>query len=236
MLPGVETLIIRTGAEGSRIWAGVRVGEESRSLAAEEGFKDEGSGDLVDDAAAGGAVLGSMAVAGVVEEGVGVGGSVTFIEEKKRGGWVEMLGEVSSERVGEGLSFCGLRAGFSGGVERETDEDCRRSMAADEAGYGLEIGLERGAVDREQWLCGVTESVGESNADAVVANIEGENAMDGHCFECTSVGGKERKKQSSRLRITIGIEMLRLATTGLSDWRKSNRNRRRRSPMGMTNK
>ena len=163
-------------------------------MAAEEGFEDEGSGNLVDDAAAGAAVLGSLSVAGVVQEGVGVGGSVAFVEEKKRGGWVEVLGEVSSERVGEGLSFCGLRAGFSGGVERETDENCRRSVAADEAGYGLEIRLERGAVDREEWLCGVAESVGKSNADAAVANVEGENAMDGHCFECTSVGGKERKK------------------------------------------
>ena len=160
-------------------------------MAAEKGFEDEGSGNLVDDAAAGGAVLGSMAVAGVVEKGVGVGGSVAFVEEKKRGGWVEVLGEVSSERVGEGLSFCGLRAGFSGGVERETDENCRRSVAADEAGYGLEIGLERGAVDREEWLCGVAESVGKSNADAAVADVKSEDALDGHCFECTSVGGKD---------------------------------------------
>ena len=160
-------------------------------MAAEEGFEDEGSGNLVDDAAAGAAVLGSLSVAGVVEEGVSVGGSVTFVEEKKRGGLFEVLGEVSSERVGEGLSFCGLRAGFSGGVERETDENCRRSVTADEAGYGLEIGLERGAVDREEWLCGVAESVGESNADAAVADVQSEDAVDGHCFECTSVVGKD---------------------------------------------
>jgi hypothetical protein len=72
---------------------------------------------------------------------VGVGCGVAFVKEFEDGGWVEMLGEVRAEGFGEGFGFGGLRAGFAGRVDGETDEDCPNFVSADEAGDGFEVGF-----------------------------------------------------------------------------------------------
>jgi hypothetical protein len=127
--------------EGSGFRVQVWVGEQGRGLAAEPGFEDERGGDLVDDFAAGLAVLGGVSCSGAVEDGVGRGGGVALVEEMELGGRdelvCEVLGEVGAEGFGEGFGFGGLRAGFSGGVDGETDEDCGYVVTADEAGDGF---------------------------------------------------------------------------------------------------
>jgi hypothetical protein len=46
-------------------------------------------------------------------------------------------------------------------------------MLAEEAGDGLEVGAEGGAVEGEEGLGGKAEGVGDGEADALVADIEG---------------------------------------------------------------
>ena len=76
----------------------------------------------------------------------------------------EMVGEGGvgfAEGLGEGLGLGGLRAGRSVGVERVADEDGFDVVLADEAGDGLEVRSEGGAVEREERLGGEAERVGD---------------------------------------------------------------------------
>ena len=75
-------MIIRNSRQ--ELWIGVRVGQESWSLAAEVRFENERGCDLVDDLAAGLPVFRSRPVAGAVEDGMGVGGGVALVEQMER--------------------------------------------------------------------------------------------------------------------------------------------------------
>ena len=73
-------------------------------------------------------------------------------------------------------------------MDWEAYEDCGDVVAADEAGYGFEVGFEGGAVDREERLGGVAEGVGQGYADAAVSYVEREDAVEGHGLQCRRVG------------------------------------------------
>ena len=111
---------------------------------------------------------------------MGGGCGVAFVEEFGSGCGVEVLGEVGAEGNGEGFGFGGLRAGFAACMDGEAYEHCRHVVAADEAGDGFEVGLQSCAVDGEEGLRGVAERVGQGDADAAVANVESEDAREGH--------------------------------------------------------
>ena len=71
-------------------------------------------------------------MAGEIEEGVGIAGGETLVEE--------MVGERGVgffEGLGEGLGFGGLGAGCAVGVEGVTDEEGFDLVLADEAGDSL---------------------------------------------------------------------------------------------------
>jgi hypothetical protein len=147
---------------------------------AEVRFEDQRGCHLVDNFAAGLTVFYCEPMVGAVEDGVGVGCSVAFVEELEGGWGFEMLSEMRAEGGGKGFGFGGLEAGLAGGVDGEADENRRHVVTADEASDGFEVGLQRGAVDCEQRLGGVTERVGQGDADAAVADVEGENALERH--------------------------------------------------------
>ena len=128
-------------------------------MAAEPGFEDEGRGDLVDDLAAGGAVFRRLTVAGAVEETVGFSRGVALVEEFDGRRGSEVFGEVRSKCVGEHFGFGRLGAGFPTGVNGKADEDRGNVVAADEAGNGLEVGFEGGAINRQQGLRGVAKRI-----------------------------------------------------------------------------
>jgi hypothetical protein len=112
---------------------------------------------LVDDVfavEAGGAAGRARGVAGKVEEGVGIVGGEALVEEVVGEGGVCFL-----EGGGEGLGFSGLGAGRAVGVKGIADQEDFYFVLADEAGYGLEVGTERGAVEGEEWLRGEAERV-----------------------------------------------------------------------------
>jgi hypothetical protein len=159
---------------------GVRVREEGDLVTGEEGFEEEGGGYLVDEVLAGDAVLLAGASA---EEGVGFVGGEALIEEVEREGGVGGADEFD-EGVGEGEGFEGLGAGGAVGVEGVADEEGVDVMLADEAGDGFEVGAEvglgGGAVEGEEGLGGEAEGVGDGQADALVADVEREDAGWGH--------------------------------------------------------
>ena len=95
-------------------------------------------------------------MAGGVEEGVGLLGSVAFVEQVVREGGVGF-----AEIGGEGLGFCGLGARGAVGVEGVADEEGVDVVLTDEAGDGLEVRSEGGAVEREERLGGEAERVGD---------------------------------------------------------------------------
>jgi hypothetical protein len=141
-------------------------------VAGEEALEEEGGGDLVDEVLAVEAVRAARPRA---EELVGVVGGEALIEE--------MVGEGGvggAELVGEGEGLEGLRAGRAVGVERVADEQGFDLVLADEAGDGFEVGAEVGAVQSEEGLRGEAEIVGDGEADALVADVEREDAGLGH--------------------------------------------------------
>ncbi len=134
----------------------------------EPGLEDEDGGDLVDDvlAADGG-------VAGVVEVAVGLGGGEALVPE------VDGEGELGAEVFGECLGLGGLGALVAGHVEGVADDGLGDVVLAEEAGDGLEVGASAGAVEGEDGLGGEAEGVGEGDADAAVADVEGGDAGGG---------------------------------------------------------
>ncbi len=141
-------------------------------VAGEEAFEEEGGGYLVDEVLAGDAV----GLAGArAEEGVGVVGGEALVEEVVGQGGVSFF-----EGFGEGEGFGGLRAGCAVGVERVAYKEGFDVVLADEAGDGFEVGAEMGAVEGEEGLGGEAERIGDGQSDALVADVECEDAGWGH--------------------------------------------------------
>jgi hypothetical protein len=143
----------------------VRVGKEGRIGDGEEALEEEDGGDLVDEVLAVEAVL--MAGAGA-EKGVGVVGGEALVEEVEG-----ESGVLFPQGVGEGEGLGGLRAWAAVGVERVADDQNFDVVLADEAGYGFQVGAELGAMHGEERLGGEAEGVGDGEADAFVAYVEG---------------------------------------------------------------
>jgi hypothetical protein len=106
---------------------------------------------------------------------VGVVGGEALVKEVVDEAGVSLL-----ESLGEGLGLGGLGAGRAVGVEWIADEEDVDFVLADEAGDGLKIGTEGGAVEGEEGLGGETEGVGDGETDAAVADVECEGAGMGH--------------------------------------------------------
>ena len=95
----------------------------------------------------------------------------------------QMVGEGGvglEEGGGKGLRFDRLWAGTAVGVERFADDEGGDLVLADPAGDGLEVGAQGRAVDGEERLCGEAERVGDGEADAAIADVEGEDAAGRH--------------------------------------------------------
>jgi hypothetical protein len=123
----------------------------------------------------GGATHGTWGVAGCVEDGVGVVGGETLVEEMVGEGGMSFL-----QGLSEGLGFGRLWAGPAVGVEGIADEEDLDLVLANEASDGFEVGAESGAVESEERLCGEAEGVGDGETDSAVANVERERARVRH--------------------------------------------------------
>ncbi len=109
-------------------------------------------------------------MAGVVEVAVGLGGGEALVPE------MDGDGELGAEVFGEGLGLGGLRTLVAGHVERVADDGLGDVVLAEDAGDGLEVRAAAGAMQREERLRGEAEGVGERDADAAVADVEGGDA------------------------------------------------------------
>ncbi len=152
--------------------------KEAWGAEAEPGLEQEDGGDLVDDGGAGLAVefalpAGEVAApAVVVEESVGLGGGEALVEEVKA-----EVGVLLTEMGGEGLGLGGLRAGITGEMERKADDDVGDEVFADDASDRLQVEVQGFAMEGKERLGGDAEGVGEGEADAAVADVEGEDAL-----------------------------------------------------------
>jgi hypothetical protein len=136
----------------------------------EEGLKDEGCGDLIDEAAV---VL--AGVAGFVEDLVGFAGGEALVPE------VDGEAGELAEFGGKGLIEGGLLAFVAGEVDGIADDDGGDGEAAGEAGERAEVFTGDAAagalaLEGEDGLGGEAELVGDCDADAAVADVEGEKA------------------------------------------------------------
>ena len=138
----------------------------------QERLQNEDGCDLVDDQLA---VMTAGGVASGIENFVGCVGGETLIPK------IDGDAQDRGELVRKGLGFFGLRAEISGHVHRVTHYDVGAVVAAEQAAEGLDIGPAIvGAVQSEERLGGIAEFVGDSHADAPVANVEGGDA--GFCW------------------------------------------------------
>lgn|GEM_PF-4362859 len=115
-----------------------------------------------------------MVLAGVacfVEDLMGfVRGKALIPEVNGQAGQLAKLG-------GEGLSFDGLGAEFAGEMHGVADNNGHDSKAPGKTGDGAQIlAWVAVALERENRLGGEAEFVRDSNANAAIANIEGEVA------------------------------------------------------------
>ncbi len=141
------------------------VAGEAAGAGVEPGLQDEDGGDLVDDALAA-----DRRVAGIVEVAMRLGGGEALVP--KMHGDTELRPEV----IGEGLGLGSLRTLVAGHVERVADDGLGDVVLAEDAGDGLEVRAAAGAMEGEERLRGEAERVGERDADAAVANVEGGDA------------------------------------------------------------
>jgi hypothetical protein len=144
---------------GSRLLIGASV---------EERLQDENGGNLVDDSLA----LATCGVSACVEMAVGLGGREALVPK------MHGEAELGAEVFGEGLGFGGLRTLVAGHVKRIADDCFCYVVLAQDTGDGLQVRAAGGAVQGEQRLRGVAQRVGDGDADAPVAYVEGDDAAD----------------------------------------------------------
>ena len=156
-------------AGGSGLSRGWRWGGWSAAVV-EKGLQNQRGGDLIDDF---GVVL--AGVASLVKKGVGFLGGEALVPE------VDGQAGERAELGGEGLDLLRPRADFAGEMEGQADDDGGDAVAAAEAGDGAEGLAGAGArvaveVEGEDGLGGEAELVGDGDADAARADVEGQVA------------------------------------------------------------
>jgi len=133
-------------------------------------LEDEGRGDLVDDTA----VL-LACVAGLVENLVGFARGKALIPQ------VDGQAGKRAKLGGEGLRFGGLGAGLAGEVDGVADDDANNAESLGKPGQRAKIfsgdaGRGASSLEGQDGLGGEAELVGDSDADAAVADVEAEIA------------------------------------------------------------
>lgn len=177
-------MLIRAGSLGVSV--GVRVWEQRWLVAGEEAFEQQRRGNLVDevfavDRLAVAPACGAGAVSGGIQQGVGLKRGQPLVEQM-----VCKRGMLLAHGGGKGQGLGGLGAGRAVGVERIADHDSRDLVLANEPGYGLQVGPERGAMQREERLGRKTQRISYGKTDAAVADVERENARGSlHEDQCT---------------------------------------------------
>jgi hypothetical protein len=113
-------------------------------------------------------------MAGLVENLMGFAGGEALVPE------VDGEAGESAKLSRKCLGLFGLGAEFAGEVDGIAHHDADDVEAARQAGDGAEVfSMIVTAFEGEDWLGGEAELVGDSNADAAVADVEGEIAGDG---------------------------------------------------------
>jgi hypothetical protein len=133
-------------------------------------LQDEGSGDLVDDAA----VLLTL-VASLVEDLVGFAGGEALVPP------VDGQTGERAELCGKGLRFGGLGAELAGEVNGVAHHDAGDAEAAGQTGQRTKVlsgnaGRWATPLQGQHRLGGKAQLVGDSDADAAVADVETEIA------------------------------------------------------------
>ena len=111
--------------------------------------------------------------------------------------------EGDAEILGEGLGLAGLRTDLAGHVERVANDDLGDGMLADDAAEGFDVGVGRAAMQGEERLHGQSEGIGDGEANAFAADVQGEQAW-GQCrrgddegswvVHVRSVAGEEERR------------------------------------------
>jgi len=144
-----------------------RSGQEAGSQGTEEGLEQKDCGYLVDDGSSFlTATPGAAGRTRAVQYRVSIGGGEAFINEVKVEGWVLL-----AQRIGKVLYLDRLRAEFTRGVERETDDDDGNGVLADKAGNRFQVNAQIGAVQGEKRLRCVAERIRQGKADATISYI-----------------------------------------------------------------
>ena len=145
-------------------------------------MQDQDRGHLVDDLAAPAA----RGVASRVQMAVGFGGRQALVPQ------MHGEAELGAQVLGELLRLGRLRALVAGHVQRIADHRLGYGVLAQDAGDGLHVGAVVRPVQRKERLRGVAQRVGDGDADAPVAHIEGGDAADqaaGLCLGGVGFGG-----------------------------------------------
>lgn len=93
---------------------------------------------------------------------------------------VRERGMLRAQLTGEALRLGSLRTLRAIGMQRIAHHKRFYAVLANEAGDRFQVGAQRTAVQRKKWLRGESERVGNSEADAAIANIKREDTTRGH--------------------------------------------------------
>ena len=142
----------------------ISAGAGSRILAfGQKAFEDQNRRDLIDH----GAVLLTWFAKSVQM-------AVRFAAGQSLVGEVDGQTKRSAKLLGKGLGLKRLRADFAGHVKRVADDDFRNGMFAKHAADGLNICVQRAALQREQRLHGEAEWIRDGEPNAFAADIQRE--------------------------------------------------------------
>jgi hypothetical protein len=151
----------------------------------EKALQNQHGSDLVDDLAVAG-----EGASGSVEMAVGFGGGEALVPQ------VDGQGEGSAEVFGEGVGFRGLGANVPGHIERIAQDDGGAAEFAEKAAEGFKVLLRIFADEGEYGLGGEAEFIGDSDADAAIAEIE---AQEAGLHSIDSSGESSGERRESRI-------------------------------------
>lgn len=151
---------------------GVGIGQKNGTIdLREKGFQKKRSGHLIDEVFAVKAVAAGAAGATNIQQGMCFASGKAFVEEVMRE--LRVLGK---ERVGEGAGLGRLGAGGAVGVKRVADDERGNCVEAYEAGDGLQVRAQAGAMNGKQRMRREVQGIGYGEADATVADVQRKDA------------------------------------------------------------